>query len=43
VIRAIRLLLTAGLLVGVYTETGPFTTLMLALVVIANELAATVL
>ena len=38
----VRVLLTAALLVGVYSETGPCTTLMLALVVAFSELTAAV-
>ena len=36
----IRLILTAALLVGVYSETGLWTTLMIAGFAIANELRA---
>ena len=36
----IRYILTAALLYGVYTETGIWTTLVLALLTIQNELSA---
>lgn len=36
----IRWILTVGLLVGVYSETGVFTVGILALIAIANELQA---
>jgi len=38
--RIIRWILTAGLIVGVYFETGIFTTVSIALIFIMSEVAA---
>lgn len=37
---AFRLILTAALLVGVYSETGPWTTIALAFIALGQELVA---
>ena len=43
IVTAVRWTLTAALLVGVYTETGPWTTLLLVLIAVGHESVAAIL